>query len=254
MNKTVFITGATAGIGHACAELFAKEGYRLIITGRRGDRLESLAEQLNSRYDSQVYSLPFDVRDQKAVERSIHGLPPNWKQIDILINNAGLAAGRDPIQSGKRDNWERMIDTNVKGLLYVSEQVIPGMIERKAGHIVNVGSTAGKETYPGGNVYCASKHAVEAITEGMRQDLLPHNIRVSRVCPGMVETEFSLVRFDGDQEAADATYSGFEPLHPEDVADAIHYMVTRPAHVCVNDLVLLPTAQANSYLVHRKNS
>lgn len=254
MNKTVLITGATAGIGHACAQLFAKEGYRIIITGRRAERLQALAEKLKNKYDVAVHALPFDVRDQLAVEKSIHSLPEEWKQVDILINNAGLAAGRDAIQDGKRTNWERMIDTNVKGLLYVSEQIMPQMIARKSGHIVNVSSTAGKETYPGGNVYCASKHAVEAITEGMRQDLLPHNIRVSRVSPGMVETEFSLVRFDGDKRAADAAYNGFEPLHPEDVADAIYYMVTRPPHVCVNDLVLLPTAQANSYLVHRENA
>jgi 3-hydroxy acid dehydrogenase/malonic semialdehyde reductase len=251
MKKTILITGATAGIGRACAELFAKEGYRIIITGRRKDRLEGLTAQLTTNFGAEVYALPFDVRDQAAVEKSIKSLPEAWRQIDILINNAGLAAGRDPIQEGKRENWERMIDTNVKGLLYVSEQIIPQMMVRKSGHIINVGSTAGKETYPAGNVYCATKYAVEALTEGMRQDLLPHNIRVSRVCPGMVETEFSLVRFDGDQQAADATYAGFEPLHPEDVADAIFYMATRPPHVCVNDLVLLPTAQANSYVVHK---
>lgn len=253
MNKTVLITGATAGIGQASARLFAKNGYRLIITGRRAERLEELARKLKAESNVEVLPLVFDVRDQEAVQKALSGLPMSWQEIDILLNNAGLAAGKDPIQSGKRENWERMLDTNVKGLLYVSEQIIPQMIARKSGHIVNVSSTAGKETYPGGNVYCASKHAVEAITDGMRQDLLPYNIRVSKVCPGMVETEFSLVRFDGDQAAADATYKGFEPLHPEDIADAIYYMVTRPPHVCINDLVILPTAQANSYMVHREN-
>jgi len=253
MNKTVLITGATAGIGQASARLFAKNGYRLIITGRRAERLEELARKLKAESNVEVLPLVFDVRDQEAVQKALSGLPMSWQEIDILLNNAGLAAGKDPIQSGKRENWERMLDTNVKGLLYVSEQIIPQMIARKSGHIVNVSSTAGKETYPGGNVYCASKHAVEAITDGMRQDLLPYNIRVSKVCPGMVETEFSLVRFDGDQAAADATYKGFEPLHPEDIADAIYYMVTRPPNVCINDLVILPTAQANSYMVHREN-
>lgn len=251
MNKTVLITGATSGIGRACAHQFAREKYRLIITGRREDRLQDLKNELEKTNSAEVLTLCFDVRNQSEVEVALKHLPQAWQNVDILINNAGLAAGKDPIQSGKRDNWERMIDTNIKGVLYVSEQIIPQMIARNSGHIVNVGSTAGKETYPGGNVYCATKHAVEAITEGMRQDLLQHNIRVSRVCPGMVDTEFSLVRFDGDQQKADATYQGMQPLRPEDVADAIYYMVTRPPHVCVNDLVLLPTAQANSYLVHR---
>jgi len=251
MNKTVFITGATAGIGKACAELFAQNSYRILISGRRTERLKTLAKALREEYQVHVHEVAFDVRDQTAVAAALNSLPEAWKHIDILINNAGLAAGKDAIQNGKRTNWERMIDTNVKGLLYVSEQIIPQMVNRKSGHIINVSSTAGKETYPGGNVYCASKHAVEAITEGMRQDLLPFNIRVSRVSPGMVETEFSLVRFDGNKQAADATYHGMTPLRPEDVADAIFYMATRPPHVCVNDLVLLPTAQANSYLVHR---
>jgi NADP-dependent 3-hydroxy acid dehydrogenase YdfG len=251
MNKTVLITGATSGIGRACAHQFAREKYRLIITGRREDRLRDLKNELQKNNAAEVHTLCFDVRNQSEVEAAFNNLPEAWQKVDVLINNAGLAAGKDPIQSGRRENWERMIDTNIKGVLYVSEQIIPKMIARNSGHIVNVGSTAGKETYPGGNVYCATKHAVEAITEGMRQDLLAHNIRVSRVCPGMVETEFSLVRFDGDQQKADATYQGMKPLKPEDVADAIYYMVTRPPHVCINDLVLLPTAQANSYLVHR---
>jgi len=252
MNKTVFITGATSGIGEATAHLFAQNKFNIIITGRRKERLEALATLLHEKYAVSVLPLQFDVRDQAAVEAAISAMPENWKNIDVLVNNAGLAAGKDAIQSGKRDNWERMIDTNVKGLLYVSEQIIPGMIARKSGHIINISSTAGKEAYAGGNVYCATKHAVEAITEGMRIDLLPHNIRVGRVSPGMVETEFSLVRFDGDKSTADATYAGLEPLHPEDVADAIYYMASRPAHVCINDLVILPTAQANSTTVFRK--
>lgn len=251
MNQTVLITGATAGIGKACAALFAQNKYRVICTGRRQERLQALANELHNRYQAEVLPLTFDVRDQAMVENTLRNVPDDWRQVDILINNAGLAAGKDPIQQGKRDNWERMIDTNVKGLLYVSEQIIPQMVARKSGHIINVSSTAGKETYPGGNVYCASKHAVESITEGMRQDLLPYNIRVSRVSPGMVETEFSMVRFEGNQQAAKATYQGMTPLRAEDVADAIYYMATRPAHVCVNDLVLLPTAQANSYVVQR---
>ena len=226
MKKTVFITGATAGIGKATAQLFAQNNFNIIISGRRMERLNDLAKELETNFGVDVLSLCFDVRDQKAVENALKNLPQKWQNIAILVNNAGLAAGKDALQNGKRSNWERMIDTNVKGLLYVSEQIIPGMIARKSGHIINLSSTAGKETYPGGNVYCASKHAVEAITEGLRIDLLPHNIRVSRVSPGMVETEFSLVRFDGDKAAAAATYAGLKALQPEDVADAVYALAT----------------------------
>ncbi len=250
-NRIVFITVATAGIGKATAHLFAQHKCNIVITGRREQRLHSLADLLGDKYGIEVLPLTFDVCKQTEVQYAIENLPTNWKNIDVLINNAGLAAGKDAIQNGKRNNWERMIDTNVKGLLYVSEQIISGMIERKNGHIINVSSTAGKEAYPGGNVYCASKHAVEAITKGMRIDLLPHNIRVSQISPGMVETEFSIVRYDGDKKAADETYTGMQPLKAEDVADAIYYMASRPAHVCVNDLVLLPTAQSNSTTVFK---
>lgn len=249
MNKIALITGATAGIGEATALLFAQNNFNVIITGRRADRLQTLAERLVEKTGVDVLPLCFDVRDPKQVQSALSGLDGSWQNIDVLVNNAGLAAGKDAIQDGVRDNWERMIDTNVKGLLYVSEQIIPGMIARKSGHIINLGSIAGKDVYPGGNVYCASKFAVDALTQGMRQDLLPHNIRVSQVCPGMVETEFSLVRFDGDQQKSDATYSGFNALQAQDIADAIFYMASRPAHVCVNDMVIMPAAQANSTMV-----
>lgn len=249
MKKIALITGATAGIGEATALLFAQNNFNVIITGRRADRLQTLAERLVEKTDVDVLPLCFDVRNQKQVQSALSSLDGSWQNVDVLVNNAGLAAGKDAIQDGVRDNWERMIDTNVKGLLYVSEQIIPGMIARKSGHIINLGSIAGKDVYPGGNVYCASKFAVDALTQGMRQDLLPHNIRVSQVCPGMVETEFSLVRFDGDQQKSDATYRGFEALQAQDIADAIFYMASRPAHVCVNDMIIMPTAQANSTMV-----
>ncbi len=252
MNKTTLITGATAGIGEATALLFAQNKFNVIITGRRADRLQSVAERISNQTGAQVLPLSFDVRDQAQVETALSGLDEDWQKIDVLINNAGLAAGKDSIQEGVRNNWERMIDTNVKGLLYVSELIIAGMVRRNQGHIINVGSIAGKDVYPGGNVYCATKFAVDALTQGMRQDLLPHNIRVSQVCPGMVETEFSLVRFDGDQQKSDATYRGFEALQAEDIADAIYYMASRPSHVCVNDMVIMPSAQANSTLVIKR--
>ena len=246
MNKTALITGATAGIGEATAMLFAQNKYNVIITGRRADRLQRLAEHIVEKTGVEVLPLSFDVRQSEQVKAALSGLDNHWSQIDVLVNNAGLAAGKDAIQDGVQDNWERMIDTNVKGLLYVSKQIIPGMIARQSGHIINVGSIAGKDVYPAGNVYCATKFAVDALTQGMRQDLLPHHIRVSQVCPGMVETEFSLVRFDGDQQKSDATYRGFDALQAQDIADAIYYMASRPAHVCVNDMVIMPTAQANS--------
>lgn len=252
MKKSVLITGATSGIGQACAHIFAKNGYITIIAGRRKDRLKKLMVELLNSYGAEVLAVDFDVRNREEVQERLGQNAIDFRDVDILINNAGLAAGKDPIQSGNPDNWNRMIDTNIKGILNVSEVVIPHMIKKQSGHIINVSSTAGKETYPGGNVYCATKHAVEALTEGMRQDLLPHNIRVGRVSPGMVDTEFSLVRFAGNKAQADATYVGFTPLAAADVADAIFYMATRPPHVCINDLVILPTAQANSYLVERK--
>ena len=246
MVKTALITGATSGFGKATAQLLAKNGFRLILTGRRAQRLAKLKAELNT----EVHTLCFDIRDAKAVAESISNLPEDWKNIDILINNAGLAAGVEPIQNGVANNWERMIDTNVKGLLYVSKAVITGMVKRKAGHIVNLGSTAGREAYAGGNVYCATKHAVDALSKSMRIDLLKDNIKVSQVRPGLANTEFSLVRLE-NQEKANNVYAGLDPLLAEDIADAILYIVTRPAHVCINDLEVTCTAQANSTVVNR---
>ncbi len=256
MPKTILITGATSGFGEATARRFAAEGHRVIITGRRKERLDALQRELEGLYGSmdthdRVHCLHFDVRDQVDVEKAITSLPPEWNTIDVLVNNAGLAAGLDPIQDGKLDDWEKMLDTNVKGLLYVTRAVIPGMIARKAGHIINIGSTAGKEVYPKGNVYCASKHAVDALTKGFRQDLLPYGIKVTQVAPGMAETEFSVVRFEGDEARAKQVYHGLQPLRPEDIAELVFYVTTLPAHVCVNDLVVTPTAQANSSTVFR---
>lgn len=256
MPQTILITGATSGFGESTAQRFASEGWRVIITGRRKERLAVLQRELEGLYGSidahdKVHALHFDVRDASAVEQAIGGLPEAWKHIDVLVNNAGLAAGLDPIQTGDTGDWERMIDTNVKGLLYVSRVIIPGMIARGKGHIINIGSTAGKEVYPKGNVYCASKHAVDALSKGMRQDLLPHGIKVTQICPGLAETEFSLVRFGGDEAKAKAPYAGIEPLRGADIANLVHFAATLPAHVCINDLVVTPTAQASSMLVHR---
>lgn len=246
-RKIALVTGVTAGIGRAVAEALAQVGYSLIVTGRREDRLSVFAEELSAR-GTEVFPLAFDVRSLDQTQRALEGLPQEWKQVDVLVNNAGLAVGLNPIQEGVVDDWERMIDTNVKGLLYVTRIVSPWMVARKSGHIVNLCSIAGKEAYPNGNVYCATKHAVDALTKSMRQDLLPYGIRVSQICPGAVETEFSEVRFKGDKERAAGVYRGFEPLRAEDVADAIRYMIQCPAHVCINDLVIMPTAQANSTL------
>ncbi|MES2628492.1 MAG: SDR family oxidoreductase [Bacteroidota bacterium] len=246
MKKTVLITGATSGIGLACARVFAQYNYRIIITGRRDDRLRTLKTELEHAHNSEVLALCFDVRNEREVSTHLNALPGHWQDIDVLINNAGLAAGRSNIDEGSLEDWEQMIDTNVKGLLYVSRLVIPGMKERKSGHIINLGSIAGKEAYQGGNVYCATKFAVDALTKTMRIDLLPYNIKVTGVCPGAVETEFSLVRFKGDQDKADSVYDGFEPLRPEDVAEAIWFAASRPAHVNLNDIVIMPTAQANT--------
>lgn len=251
-RKTVLITGTTSGIGEACARIFAKNGFNLIITGRRKDRLEKLEKELNSL--AKVFCLCFDVRKFDDVEKAISSLPENWKKIDILINNAGLASGLSTIQDGNLDDWETMIDTNIKGLLYVSKMVMPMMIERKTGHIINIGSIAGKEAYARGNVYCASKHAVDALTKSMRIDLLPYNIKVSSVCPGAVETEFSLVRFKGDAERANQTYKGFTPLVAEDIAETIFWIASRPPHVNINDILIMPTAQANTSHLLREAS
>jgi hypothetical protein len=256
MPKTLLITGATSGFGEATARRFAAEGHRVIITGRRKERLEALRKELEGLHGDlgdhdRVHALHFDVRDHDATVRAIAALPAAWSSIDVLVNNAGLAAGLDPIQEGSLQDWERMLDTNVKGLLHVTRAVLPGMIARKAGHIINIGSTAGKEVYPKGNVYCASKHAVDALTKAMRQDLLPHGIKVTQIAPGLAETEFSVVRFHGDAERAKQVYQGLQPLRPEDIAELVHYVTTLPPHVCINDLVVTPTAQANSMVVHR---
>lgn len=246
MNNIALITGATSGIGKACAEIFAQHAYNLIITGRRADRLKNLAASLQGKNRIQVLPLEFDVRNREEVEKVFESLPVEWKAIDVLINNAGLAAGLNPVHEGSISDWETMIDTNVKGLLYVSRKIMPWMVERKHGHIINIGSIAGKEAYANGNVYCATKHAVDALTRGMRIDLLPHHIKVSAIHPGAVETEFSLVRFKGDEQKAKKVYEGFEPLKALDVAEAVWFMASCPAHVCINDLVIMPTAQANT--------
>lgn len=247
--KTVLITGATSGIGRATARAFAKNNYKVIICGRREDRLAELQDELSQR--TEVHTLLFDVRQKKAVKESIASLPEDFANIDILINNAGNAHGLDPIQNGDLDDWDAMIDINVKGLLYVSKAIIPKMIERRKGHIINIGSTAAKEVYPNGNVYCATKHAVDALNHGMRMDLNPYEIRVGAIHPGMVETEFSEVRFKGDTERASNVYKGFEPLQPEDIADIIVFVTTRPYHVNIADLMVMSTAQASSTIVNR---
>lgn len=245
------ITGATSGIGKSTAVEFAKHGYDLIITGRRQERLEELRVDLTKQYSVKVLNLCFDVRDEKQVEAAINSIPLEYKKIDVLVNNAGLAAGLAPIQDGKLSHWEQMIDTNVKGLLYITKHVSKILIENKKGHIINVGSIAGKEVYANGNVYCATKHAVDALNKGMRIDLLPHGIKVSAVNPGMVETEFSIVRFDGDEERAKKVYENIQPLKPEDIAETIYWMASRPAHVNINDVIIMPTIQANSTTVLR---
>lgn len=252
MSQTVFITGATSGIGKATAELLAKNNFRLILCGRREERLTELQNELGKLTD--VTTLQFDVRDKESVFMAIESLPEEFKQIDILINNAGNAHGLDPIQEGSMDDWDAMMDINVKGLLYVSKAIIPQMIERDSGFIVNIGSTAGKEVYPGGNVYCASKFAVNAINKGMRIDLNKYKIRVSGIHPGLVETEFSDVRFKGDTERAKKVYQGYKALQAEDIADIIHFVITRPYHVNIEDLVVFPTAQATATIVNKNLS
>ncbi|NVK27084.1 MAG: SDR family NAD(P)-dependent oxidoreductase [Flavobacteriia bacterium] len=251
MADIAFVTGATSGIGKASAIRLAKEGYDILAVGRREDRLIDLKKSIEE-IGVRCHTSTLDVRNQSDVEAFIKNLPADWKSIYVLVNNAGLAAGKGPVQEGVLDHWERMIDTNLKGLLYVSKAVIPGMIERQRGHIINIGSIAGKEVYPGGNVYNATKHGVDALTRGMRIDLIEHNIRVSQIAPGMVETEFSVVRFDGDQSKADEVYNGFEPLLAEDIADAVAYQVTRPAHVNIADMLILPSAQASATVVSKK--
>ncbi len=250
MTQTVLITGATSGIGRATAEHFAAKGYNLVLCGRRETRLQELKEMLAKNV--KVHTLQFDVRDREAILSAIGDLPKDFSQIDILINNAGNAHGLDFIDQGNLDDWDAMLDINVKGLLYVSKAILPQMVERKSGHIINIGSTAGKEVYPKGNVYCASKHAVDAINQAMRIDLNAHGIRVGAVNPGLVHTEFSEVRFKGDEDKAEKVYQGYQPLKPEDIAEVIHFVVSRPYHVNIADLVVMPTAQASSTIVKKE--
>jgi len=252
MKRIIFITGATSGIGKACAEKFAANGDNLIINGRRKERLDELKKQLEEKYDIEILSAPFDVQNRDEVFKSINHFSDKWKSPDVLINSAGLALGRDTFDGADITDWETMLHTNVNGLLYVSKAVLPSMIKRNSGHIINLGSTAGDEVYERGNVYCASKSAVEAISHAMRIDLLPHHIKVTNVKPGAVETEFSLVRFKGDEEKADKVYEGLVPLTAKDVADSIFYCASLPPNVCINDLTITCTAQADGIYSYRE--
>ena len=251
-NKIILVTGASSGIGQACAVEFARQGARLILAARRKDRLDELASKLIKEHKAEVLTISLDVRDQKAVQKAIEGLPAEWTNIDILLNNAGLSRGLEKIQEGDIRNWEEMIDTNIKGLLYVTRAVLPGMVKRNEGHIVNIGSIAGHEVYPAGNVYNATKFAVKALNKAMRLDVFGTDIRVTSIDPGMVETEFSLVRFRGDKQRADKVYQGVRPLKPEDVAEAVVWCCARPAHVNIEDMIITPTDQASPSMVNRK--
>lgn len=250
-KRIAFITGASSGFGNAIARKFASNGYDIIINARRAEKLLALQEELSEKYNTKVLALPFDVQDKEIVFQAINGLPAEWKLIDVLVNNAGLALGRDYFDEASLDDWETMIGTNVSGLLYVSKAVVPFMTNRKSGHIINIGSTAGKEVYERGNVYCATKHSVDAITKAMRIDLLRHGIKVTAIHPGAAETEFSNIRFKGDTETAAKVYEGYQPLVAEDVADIAFYCTTLPDHVCINDLVVTCTAQANSFYTYK---
>ncbi len=252
LNKLVIITGASSGIGAACAVQFASKGWDLILTARRHDRLIEMASVLQSRYNTKVFTLEMDVRDSKSGELLATFITERNLQPDVLINNAGLAVGRSPIHEGLAEDWERMIDTNLKGLLYISRAIAPLMVAQNSGHIINIGSIAGKDTYPGGNVYCATKHAVDGLSKAMRLDLVTHNIKVTQIAPGAVETEFSLVRFKGDKDMADKVYQGFKPLSAEDVADAVYYCASLPPHVNIDDMLIMPTAQASGSVFHKK--
>lgn len=250
-EQIVLITGASSGIGAACAKVFAQAGAKLILAARRQERLDEMADEL-SKFASPIHLLPLDVRDRSSVESALSNLPDSWSSVDILINNAGLSRGLDKLQEGSFQDWEEMIDTNIKGLLYLTRLVVPGMVSRGRGHVVNLGSTAGHQTYPGGNVYCATKAAVRVISEGLKQDLLGTPVRVSSVDPGLVETEFSQVRFRGDTERAKKVYQGLTPLTPADVADVVFFCVTRPPHVNISEVLLMPTDQAGSMLFNRQ--
>ncbi len=247
----ILVTGATSGFGKAIAQKFAKAGYDVIITGRRAERLKEITEQIVKDYGVRVLPLCFDIRDRNACFSAVETLPDDWKQIDILVNNAGGAWGRDPFDKADLDDWETMIDTNVKGLMYITKAVVPVMVTKKSGHIINIGSIAGKEVYQLGNGYNAAKFAVDAFSKSMRIDLLPYHIKVTQILPGAVETEFSLVRFKGDEQKAAAIYAGYKPLSAQDIADTVFYTASLPPHVCINELVITPTAQANSYYIHR---
>lgn len=251
MNKTVFITGASSGFGKATADVFASNGYNLIINGRRSDRLDAIRIELEKKYGVEVLPLIFDVSKRNEVFEAIGKLPAKWQSIDVLVNNAGLALGRDYFDEANLDDWDIMLDTNVKGLLYVSKAVLPFMTARNKGHVINIGSTAGKEVYEKGNVYCASKYAVDAITKAMRMDLLQHLIKVTSIHPGAAETEFSMVRFKGDESSAKKVYEGYKALSAKDVADVVYYVTTLPDHVCINDLVITCLAQANSFYTYK---
>ena len=252
VKPIILITGATSGIGRATAIRLAREEYRLILVARRAEALKLLGTLIQTRYHTECFTYPLDVRKLPDIERFMTSLPEEWRSISILVNNAGLAAGLDPIHEGSIGDWDQMIDTNIKGLLYMTRLITPGLVERQQGHIINVGSIAGKEVYPKGAVYCATKAAVDALTKGMRQDLVPYGIKVSSVCPGAVETEFSLVRFKGDEERAGKVYEGFQPLQAEDIASVIDYIISRPAHVNIQDVLVMPAAQASATIIHRK--
>lgn len=245
-NKIALITGATAGIGKACAVKFAQNGYKVIITGRRKERLEHLARELRTEYGALALVLTFDIRKREEVENAIHKIPEHWLGIDVLVNNAGLASGLASIDEAEVDNWEQMIDTNIKGLLYMTRSIVPMMVNNKTGHIINIGSIAGREAYPNGNVYNATKFAVDGLTKAMRLDLFEKGIRVSQIAPGAVETEFSMVRFKGDTKRAEKVYQGYQPLMAEDIAEVTYYVTTMPAHVNIDDLLIMPTAQASA--------
>jgi len=253
MAKIALITGSSAGIGEACAQIFAQNGFNLVLAARRFDRLEKLSVQLINDYGVEVKTLEMDVQNRESVSKAWTSLPASWQQIDVLINNAGLSQDLNPIFAGDTDDWDRMIDTNIKGLLYISRIVLPGMKDREKGHVINIGSIAGKEVYPNGNVYCATKHAVDALNKAMRIDLLPYSVKVTALHPGAVETEFSLVRFKGDSKRAEKVYDGYEPLIAKDIADAAWYVVSRPFHVNINEMVIMPTAQANGTIFNKKN-
>ncbi len=250
-NKIVFVTGASSGIGESCARIFAKNGAKLLLCARRMDRLKKIALQLKTEYGTETHIFQLDVRDREQVDKALDKIPAEWKKIDVLINNAGLARGLSKLHEGSIKDWEEMIDTNIKGLLYISRKIIPGMVDRERGDIINIGSLAGHEVYPGGAVYCATKYAVDALTRGLRMDLAGTPLRVCTVDPGLVDTEFSMVRFHGDDERADNVYQGLRPLTGDDIAETVFYCASRPAHIQIAEVIIFPTAQRSATVVHR---